>query len=226
MPEPGAAADWAASQRRRWNGPRLCAALALHALLLAALTLAIDRLQMPRHGQERETTLVAVALRFAPLPPSPPVPVSRLPGARPPAPRKPDAPARPRAAEPPSAISLPAPSPPVAAAPPPASAPRDLKFLDSAATRQAIRAVARGDTLASRAKDSTREDAGSELVATDGSHDGTTRHLAPASPAAALSQGANAAHKADCMKDFSGMVLLAAPVILAAEAMGKCAHKL
>jgi hypothetical protein len=225
MPEPGAA-DWAATQRRRWNGSRLAAALALHALLLVALTLAIDRLQMTRHGQARETTLVTVALRLAPPPPARPPPASPLARARPPAPRLPDAPARLREAPPPSAISLSAPAVPPAAATPPASAPPDLKFLDSAATRQAIRAVARGDTLASRANDLTQQDAGSELVAGDGSHDGSTRHLAPASSAAALSQGANAAHKADCMKDFSGMALLAAPVILAAEAMGKCAHKL
>ena len=41
-----------------------------------------------------------------------------------------------------------------------------------------------------------------------------------------LAKNVEAAHKADCMKDLSGMGLLAAPVILAAEAMGRCAHKL
>jgi hypothetical protein len=139
------------------------------------------------------------------------------------APERAPAPPREDAAQ---AITLPAPRleapPPVATA----SAP-DLKFLDSVATRQAIRAVARGDTLASAGNALTHEDAGSELVAADGSHAGLKRNLPTASSAVALAQGVDAAHKGDCAKgEFAGggMGLLSAPFLLAAEAMGKCAR--
>jgi hypothetical protein len=98
--------------------------------------------------------------------------------------------------------SAPEAAPTVAAASAP---PADLRFLDSAATRQAIRAAAHGQTLASQ---------GDALT--------NTRQT----PAEQLATGVDAAHKADCMKDFSGMGLLALLVIPAAEAMGKCAHKL
>jgi len=45
----------------------------------------------------------------------------------------------------------------------------------------------------------------------------------------ALAQGLDAAHKGDCMKgDYlgGGMGLLSAPLLLANEMLGKCAHKL
>jgi hypothetical protein len=122
----------------------------------------------------------------------------------PPAPASPATALRPRETEP-QAITLPAASE-VAAAATPASAPAaDLSFLDGAATRQAIRDVARGQTLAGR---------GNSITST------------AQTPGERLAKGVDAAHKADCMKDLSGMGLLAAPVILAAEALGKCAHKL
>jgi hypothetical protein len=223
------ARDWASARRRRWSAPRIGAAIALHALLLVALTLAIDRVDLPRRGGDRATTLVSVTLQLAPPPPlqALPPPTPRAPAtAHAHASRAPEATREPAA----QAITLPtqAPAPPTSAiaAAPAASSPPDLKFLDDPATRQAIRAVARGQTLASRANALTHEEAGSELVAADGSHDGSTRNLATASPAAALAQGVGSAHKADCMKDLGGMGLLAAPAIVVAEAMGKCAHKL
>ena len=197
---------WAAT-RRRWSASRIAAAIALHALLLVSLRLAIDRVDMPRRGADRATTLVTVVLHAAP--PPPPLHASPLPRParpRPPASRAPDGPARPREAEAPT-ITLPAPpTPEVAAAAPPASAPQpDLRFLDDAATRRAIRSAARGQTLASQgnAITSTEQTAGERLA-----------------------KSVEAAHKADCMKDGGGMGLLAAPVLLIAEAMGKCAHKL
>ncbi len=198
--------DWAATRRRRWSATRIAAAVALHGLLLVSLKLAIDRVDMPRRGADRATTLVTVVLHAAPPPPH------ALPLPRParaqapalklaPASRAPEA--RPRETEP-QAITLPAPA--VAAAAPPASVPQsDLRFLDDAATRQAIRSAARGQTLASQGNAITS----SELTSGE-----------------RLAKGVEAAHKADCMKDGGGMGLLAAPVLLIAEAMGKCAHKL
>lgn len=206
--------DWATSRRRRWSASRIAAAIALHALVLASLKLAIDRVEMPRNI-ERATTLVTVVLHAAPppalhalplprpahaLPPASRVPASRVPEVRaheseprpiaPPAPPAPDAPDTPAVA----AVAAPA-----------SSAPPDLRFLDDAATRQAIRSAARGRTLASLGNAITSsEPTSSERLA---------RNL-------------EAAHKADCMKDLAGLGLLAAPVLLAAEAMGKCAHKL
>jgi hypothetical protein len=126
----------------------------------------------------------------------------------------------------PLAVTQPAPA--AAAAAPAASVP-DLDFLDNAATRQAIRAAGRGQTLASRGNALTHEDPGSELVAADGSHCNCKRNLPPPPPAQALAQDIAAAHKNDCMKgDYAGagMGLLSAPFLLAAEALGKCAHKL
>ncbi|MFL6681699.1 MAG: hypothetical protein ACJ8IK_25395, partial [Burkholderiaceae bacterium] len=158
--------------------------------------------------------------------PAPP-PVRANAAPRPPAP--PPSPAREDAAQ---AITLPPPAsptvPPVAAA---SSPPADLRFLDNAATRRAIRAVARGEdaTVAERGNALTHEDPGSELVAADGSHAGMQRNLPPPPPAAQLAQGIEAAHKGDCGKgDYlgGGMGLLSAPFLLAAEALGKCAHKL
>ena len=194
---------WAATRRRRWSASRIVAAIALHALVLAALELAIDRVEMPRRD-DRATTLVTVVLHDAPPPPLHALPLPRPARPQPPA-RASRAPeVRPRETEP-QAITLPAPNaPPVAAAAPPASAPPDLRFLDGAATRQAIRDAARGQTLASM---------GNAITSTE------------QTSSERLAKGVEAAHKADCMKDLGGLGLLAAPVILAAEAMGKCAHK-
>lgn len=242
MPE--AAGDWAGARRRRWSASRVAAALALHALVLVALKLAVDRVEMPARGADRATTLVTVVLHAAPPPPHDlPLPLpkpSRMPTrspARTPAPasRAPDVPAPTpgpsrdpelELEREPRAITLPA--PPVAAAAPPASAPLDLKFLDDAATRQAIRGVARGDTLASHAAALTHEDDGSELLAADGSHDGGVRHLPPPPPARLLARNIAAAHKGDCSKGEyagGGMGLLSVPFLVAAEAMGHCSSK-
>ena len=219
--------DWAGARRRHWSAWRSAAALALHAALLVALILAIDRVELPRHGVDRATTLVDVVLHPTPVPAHP------LPLARANAPATRALAARPveQAAR---AITLPAPppaepAPAVAAATPPASSPSDLAFLNSAATRQAIRAVARGDTLASHGNALTHEEPGSELVAADGSHQDMQRNLPAPPPAVALAQGIDAAHKGDCMKgDYlgAGMGLLSAPFLLANEMLGKCAHKL
>ena len=220
---------WAGERRRRWSASRIAAALALHVLVLVALKLAVDRVELPRRGAERSTTLVDVTLHPVPPPPHA-LPLPRtLPGARTPpnAPRATPAPPRTREDDA-HAIALSAPV--VAAAPPPASSPQaDLSFLDSAATRQAIRAVARGDTLASHGNALTHEESGSELLAADGSHQGMQRNLPAPPPAVALAQGIDAAHKGDCMKGQylgGGMGLLSAPFLLAAEALGNCAHKL
>jgi len=228
------ASDWAGARRRRWSASRIAAALALHALLLAALTLAIDRVELSHRGPDRATTLVTVTLHL-PSPPAHALPPPRglVPSplhAPAPLPARANAPAHTPARESAAqAITLPPPRieapPPVAAASTPAP---DLKFLDSAATRQAIRAVARGDTLASAGNALTHEDAGSELVAADGSHAGMKRNLPIASSAVALAQGVDAAHKGDCGKGEylgGGMGLLSAPFLLAAEAMGKCSSK-
>ena len=200
--------DWAAQRRSRWSASRIGAAIALHALVLASLKLALDRAEMPRRGADRATPLVNVTLHAAP-PPRPhalplPRPARPQPPARAPASRVPGAP--PREAEP-QPITLPAPpASAVAVAAPPASAPpSDLRFLDNAATRQAIRVAARDQTLASQ---------GNAITSTD------------QTPGERLANNVGAAHKADCMKDAGGMGLLAVPVLLVAEAMGKCAHKL
>jgi len=232
MPEAGD--GWAGTRRRRWSASRIAAALALHALLLLALRLAIDRVELPRRGADRATTLLTVTLHPVPAPrhalpmpahPQPPA-LARASASRPRA-----TPAPPRAAAEAQAITLPQPTAPaVAAATPAASAPApDLAFLDNAATRQAIRGAGRGETLASRANALTQEDPGSELVAADGSHCNCKRNLPRPPPPQALAQDIAAAHKNDCMKgDYAGagMGLLSAPFLLAAEAMGKCAHKL
>ena len=234
------AANWASARRRRWSVARLAAAVALNLLVLAALELAVDRVELPRHGPDRVTRLVTVALHVAPPPvhalplahtPPPqaraslhvPSPAGANAAARAPAPPRDDA-AQPIALPPP----LPQAVPPVAAASTP---PADLRFLDNAATRRAIRAVARGDdaTVAERGNALTHEEPGSELVAADGTHVGMKRNLPPPPPAVALAQGIDAAHKGDCGKGEylgAGMGLLSAPFLLAAEALGKCAHKL
>ena len=226
--------DWASARRRRWSASRVAAAVALHALLLLALTLAIDRVELPQRGPDRATTLVTVTLHLA-APPTHVLPQPRGQAPSPvhaaaPAPGRANAPARTPAREDAAqTITLPPPRIEVAPAVAAASAPpRDLKFLDSAATRQAIRAVARGDTLASAGNALTHEDAGSELLAADGSHAGMTRNLPIASSAVALAQGVDAAHKGDCGKGEylgGGMGLLSTPFLLAAEAMGKCSSK-
>jgi hypothetical protein len=205
---PDAAADWGGARRRRWSASRVAAALALHAGVLVALKLAVDRVEMPARGADRATTLVTVVLHAAPPPPLHDLPLpkpARTPTPLPartlaPASRAPDAPVPPREPEPQAT------APPVAAATPPASAPPDLGFLDNAATRQAIRDAARGSTLASagNAITSTGQTAGERLA-----------------------KGVDAAHKGDCMKgDYlgGGMGLLSTPFLLAAEAMGKCSH--
>ncbi len=194
--------DWATTRRRHWSASRIAAAIALHVVVLASLKLAIDRVDMPRRGADRATTLVTVVLHAAPPPPLHALPLPRPSQAPAPASRAPEV--RPRGAEP-QAITLPT-APAVAEAAPPASAPQpDLRFLDGAATHEAIRAAARSHTLASL---------GNAITSTE------------LTSGERLAKGVEAAHKADCMKDLSGMGLLAAPVILAAEAMGKCAHKL
>ena len=230
-----AARDWASARRQRWSASRIAAALALHLLVFAGLKLAIDRVQMPGRGAERSTTLITVALHAAPPPALHALPLPRPTRAQPPVATRADVPVpreperalpRPREAEP-QAITLPAP-PPVAAATPPASAPADLRFLDNAATRQAIRNVARGDTLASAANTLTHEEVGSELVAADGTHVGMQRNLPPPPPAVALARGIDAAHKGDCSKgDYAGggMGLISLPFLVAAEALGNCSHK-
>ncbi len=200
--------DWATARRRRWSAPRIAAAIALHALVLASLKLAIDRVEMPRRGVDPATTLVTLALHAAPPPPLHALPLPRPERAPLPAivpmPRAPDVPAPARAPQAEAPILAP-PEPSIAAAAPAASAPRpDLRFLDGAATRQAIRDAARGATLASQGNAIT----GTEPTAGE-----------------RLAKGVESAHKADCLKD-NGMGLLGLPLLLAAEAMGKCAHKL
>ncbi len=233
--------DWARARRHRWSASRIAAALALHVLALTALTLAIDRVELPRRGIERVTTLVMVALQTAPPPvhalPLPRTPVPSPVHAGAPATRVALAPApagrRPREAAQAITLSTPPqaePAPTLAAAMPAASSPKpDLAFLNNAATREAIRAVARGDTLRRKGNALTDEEPGSELVAANGSHTGLTRNLAPPPPAVALANGIESAHKGDCSKGQylgGGMGLLSAPFLLAAEAMGSCAHKL
>ena len=156
------ALDWAATRRRRWSVARLAAAAGLNLLVLLALRLAVDRVELPRHGPDRVTRLVTVTLHVAPPPPHalpPPRMALTAPGrsgvhATTPSPARANAPAR--APAPPredTAQAITLPTPPTSAAVAPVAAastpPADLRFLDNAATRQAIRAVARGDTLAS-----------------------------------------------------------------------------
>jgi len=232
-----AAAGWAGARRRRWSAARLAAAAVLNLLVLAALDLAVDRVELPRHGPDRITRLVTVTLHAPPPPPVHALPQPQqaraslhVPSAaRANAPARAPAPPRDDAAQ---AITRPAPPPeavpPVAAASAP---PADLRFLDGAATRRAIRAVARGEnaTLAERGSALTHEEPGSELLAADGTHAGMKRNLPPPPPAVQLAQGIAAAHKGDCGKGEylgGGMGLLSAPFLLAAEALGKCAHKL
>ena len=234
--------DWAGARRQRWSLARVAAAVVLHLLVLMALKLAIDRVELPRHGPDRVTRLVTVTLHVAPPPPHalpPPRMALTAPGrsgvhATTPSPARANAPAR--APAPPredTAQAITLPTPPTSAAVAPVAAasapPADLRFLDNAATRQAIRAVARGDTLASHGNALTHEEPGSELLAADGSHAGTQRNLPPPPPAVLLAQGIDAAHKGDCAKGQylgGGMGLLSAPFLLAAEALGNCAHKL
>lgn len=237
MTEPApAATDWAGARRRRWSPARLAAAAALNLLVLASLKLAVDRVELPRHGPDRVTRLVTVTLHVAPPPPRAQTPAPDRARLHAPSPTRANAPARapalPRedAAQAIASLAPPIPDavPPVAAASAP---PADLKFLDSAATRRAIRAVARGDdaTVAERGNALTHEEPGSELLAADGTHAGMRRNLPPPPPAVRLAQGVDAAHKGDCGKgDYlgGGMGLLSAPFLLAAEALGKCAHKL
>ncbi len=217
MRDRSAPADWASARRRRWSASRIAAAVALHLLVLTSLKLAIDRVEMPRHGVDRTTTLVSVTLHAAPPPPLHALPPPRTPAPSPVhanarVPREAPAPARPReqAAQ---AITLPAPrtdpAATLSAAAAPASAPpADLSFLDNANTRQAIRDAARGGaTLASRGNAITRVDqtAGERLA-----------------------QNIDAAHKGDCMKGEylgGGMGLLSTPFLLAAEALGNCSSK-
>jgi len=197
--------DWATMRRRRWSASRVAAAVALHVLVLGALTLAIDRVQMPRQAADRATTLVSVTLKLAP-PPSHALPLPRPALAHPQVVLPAQASRAPAREAEPQPITLPASPEPAAAAAAPASAPAsDLRFLDNDATRQAIRGIARGQTLASQgnAITSTEQTAGERLA-----------------------KNVDAAHKADCMKAGGSLGLLALPVIIAAEAMGKCAHKL
>ena len=209
-----ATADWASARRRRWSASRIAAAVALHLLVLVSLKLAIDRVEMPRRGVDRTTTLVSVALHAAPPPPLHPLPLPRTPApspvhAGPRVPREAPVAARPREQDT-QAITLPAPrtDTPGAAAASASAPPSDLSFLDNANTRQAIRDAARGGTtLASRGNAITRVDqtAGERLA-----------------------QNIDAAHKGDCMKGEylgGGMGLLSAPFLLAAEALGNCSSK-
>ena len=209
-----ATADWASARRRRWSASRIAATVALHLLVLVSLKLAIDRVEMPRRGVDRTTTLVSVALHAAPPPPLHPLPLPRTPApspvhAGPRVPREAPVAARPREQDT-QAITLPAPrtDTPGAAAASASAPPSDLSFLDNANTRQAIRDAARGGTtLAGRGNAITRVDqtAGERLA-----------------------QNIDAAHKGDCMKGEylgGGMGLLSAPFLLAAEALGNCSSK-
>ena len=204
------AATWAASRRRRASPARLAAAVALHALVLLALGVAFDRVELSVH-RERSGTLVPVALaplpppppRIAPPPPPPPA-RSTAPRGRPvgvprpppiPAPRATDTPASP-AAEAPS-VTL-----PVAAAP--ASAPASaLLRLDAETMRLAVRDVARRPSVAGQANlADPRATSGDRLTA-----------------------GVDAAQKGDCSKgEFfgGGAGLLSLPFLAAAAALGKC----
>jgi hypothetical protein len=220
MPEAG----WAQARRRHASAPRLAAAVLLHLLLLAALRLAVDRVELARPARERLTMLVDVALHVAPPPPAAP-PHALPPPSPAPARVHVPAPALPRAAPPrEEAAPTPAPEAQAITAPPPASAPLPARsFLDNAATRQAIRDAARG-TLQNRVGEQLAETPGSELVAADGTHVGQVRHVTP-TPAQALEGGVAAARKGDCSKGEyvgGGMGLLSLPFLLANEALGKC----
>ena len=198
--------DWASARRRRWSATRIAAALALHALVLVALVQTMKRVQLPPRGTDHATTLVTVALHAAPPPPPVhPLPLPRAAAVVHAGPREAPAPARPRE-DAVQAITLPAPATPTQEAAASAPAP-DLSFLDSAATRRAIRDAAHGSTLASRGNEitNTRETAGERLA-----------------------RNVDAAHKGDCMKGEylgGGMGLLSAPFLLAAEALGNCSAK-
>jgi hypothetical protein len=233
--------DWAGARRRRWSVTRLAAAAGLNLLVLLSLMVAVDRVELPHHGVDRVTRLVTVTLHSAPppvhaAPPRALPPASGRAGLHAPAPAPARANAPARAPAPPredAAQAIALPPPPQAVAPVAAASapPADLRFLDNAATRRAIRAVARGEdaTVAERGNALTHEEPGSELVAADGSHAGMQRNLPAPPPAVALAQGIDAAHKGDCGKGEylgGGMGLLSAPFLLAAEALGKCAHKL
>jgi len=64
-------------------------------------------------------------------------------------------------------------------------------------------------------------------IASAATRNGRLSNPAPP-PAERLAQGVEAAHKDDCMKGqfFGGDAgLLSLPFLVAAEAMGKCAHK-
>jgi hypothetical protein len=218
MRERQAASDWASARRRRWSASRIAAAAALHLLVLTSLRLAVDRVELPRHGADRVTTLVMVALHAAPPPPMHALPLPRPPApspvhASPRALRDTAAPARPGEQ---ATQAIMRPTPPTdaagtrsAAAAPASAPPSDLSFLDNADTRQAIRDAARGGaTPASRGNAIKRADetAGERLA-----------------------RNIDAAHKGDCLKgDYAGggMGLLSLPFLLAAEALGHCAHKL
>ncbi|MFL6627262.1 MAG: hypothetical protein ACJ8G1_12515, partial [Vitreoscilla sp.] len=101
--------DWAGMRRRRWSATRLAAAVGLNLLVLWSLKLAVDRVELPRHGLDRVTRLVTVTLHPAPppvraTPPRPLPPASGRAGLHAPAPAptpaRANAPARPPMAAP------------------------------------------------------------------------------------------------------------------------------
>jgi len=203
------APTWAAPRPRRASPARLAAAVALHALVLLALGVAFDRVELSVR-RERSGTLVPVALA-PPAPPPPRIAPPPPPPARTAAPRgRPVAVPRPPASpirHPTEAAAAPAADPstftiPVAAAPASAPASAPLR-LDAETTRLAVRDVARHPSVAGMANlADPRATSGERLTA-----------------------GVDAAKKGDCAKgEFlgSGAGLLSLPFLAAAAALGKC----
>ncbi|MGN6525239.1 MAG: hypothetical protein ACTHL8_02515 [Burkholderiaceae bacterium] len=208
---------WPARTRGR-AGARLGAAALLHAALLAALVLGLDRVEVARRSLERATQLVEVTLApLAPLarpvvpiqhpvsPAHPSRPVARAAGPGSPSPMN-AAPHAPLAEPAPiTALPLATARAPAAVAALPASAPASAPrlALDTQAMRDAIRGAAvAAPTLAQRAQAQT--------------------HVGPATSGERLAQGVAAAVKPDCGSAASGFGLLALPVLAYEEAAGKC----
>ncbi len=228
-----AAVDWAA-RTRRWNAPRVAAAVLLHLLALLALVLGTGRVQLPRPGADRSTTLVSVTL----APSKPPPVATTLPMPKAPV-RDPrdarGAPARATAPQPVSEpITLPAPAPQpdaptiAAAAKPPASAPSTPlpDILNTTSTRQAIRDAARGTTLSALGNAATREQQGSTMTYADGHECPTcTRNLAaPKARGERLTQAVKSAGRPDCLAQSASTGIWALPVLIATEAAGQCSN--
>jgi hypothetical protein len=217
MPEPASAtAGWPARPGRRASA-RLGAAMLLHVLLLWALWTGLDRIDLRRPAREVWTTLLAGAERRATATaPARAAPAAAAPRARGET-RRPRVPTLSPAIPSRSAPDVDAPAitlPPAMtasaalAAAPPASAPSAPpgSLLDTAATRAAIRAIARGPLLSERA------------VAATG--------LAPAAGAGErLARDVDAAQRGDCLHGGfagGGAGLLSLPFLAAAIATGQC----